>query len=235
PDDDPEVVVAQLHSGVNSERVSVRTQTMSGETKLLVRINGAEALRLSESFEPGDDVEIEFRVRNGGAVDVYVGGWTAPSVSGQLVSTGAAGWHWRVGAWAQFNEEAVDDAEYVAVEHRDLRVTHSVGRVDVGPDALVVTGAEFTRKAQELGLTSVTARRWTIVSRPQPPEDPGTEPDPSDPPDTSTAAARFGWGTPLSVSDEFNYTGAPDSSKWKLPGSDWAGHNGNGRRRPERP
>src|SRR5690606_35023026 len=129
PDDDPEVVVAQLHSGVRGERVSARPQTMSGETKLLVRINGAEALRLSESFEPGDDVEIEFRVRNGGAVDVYVGGSAAPSVSGQLVSTGAAGWHWRVGAWAQFNEETVDDAEYVAVEHRDLRVTHSVGRV----------------------------------------------------------------------------------------------------------
>lgn len=64
---------------------------------------------------------------------------------------------------------------------------------------------------------------------------PGPDPDPDpDPPDTDTAAGRYGWGTPLPISDEFDYTGIPDPNKWKLPGADWAGHNGNGTRDPER-
>lgn len=44
----------------------------------------------------------------------------------------------------------------------------------------------------------------------------------------STAAAKFNWGTALPGSDEFNYTGAPDSAKWGL--YDGAGHDGNGKR-----
>jgi hypothetical protein len=60
-----------------------------------------------------------------------------------------------------------------------------------------------------------------------------TDPPPAT--DTTTAAGRFGWGVPIpAYSDEFDYTGAPNPSKWSLPGSDWAGHDGNGRRRPER-
>ncbi|MEV8378911.1 family 16 glycosylhydrolase [Kribbella sp. NPDC056861] len=46
----------------------------------------------------------------------------------------------------------------------------------------------------------------------------------------SSAAEKFGWGTPLPASDEFNYTGAPDSTKWNAAGECWAGHAGNGRR-----
>jgi hypothetical protein len=47
----------------------------------------------------------------------------------------------------------------------------------------------------------------------------------------TTAAEKFGWGTPLPASDEFNYTGAPDSTKWNnaAPGCG-EGHNGNGLR-----
>ena len=234
PEDDPEVVVAQLHSNVNSERISLRTQSVSGETKLLVRINGSEALRLSESYEVGDEVQIEFRVRDGGIAEVYVGGSTEPNAVGQLVSTGAAEWHWRVGAWAQFNADSVDDdTDYVAVEHRDLRVTHeNVAGVDVGADIVAVIGQQIARQAIERGLTGVTSRRWTIVARPVAPEEPGPGPGPQ--PDLTTAAARHNWGTPHPMSDEFNYNGAPDPAKWKLPGDNWAGHQGNGRRRPER-
>ena len=66
--------------------------------------------------------------------------------------------------------------------------------------------------------------------------EPGTPTDPPpDPPDTDTAAGRYGWGQPIPEwSDDFNYTGTPDPAKWSLPGNDWEGHNGNGRRRPER-
>jgi glycosyl hydrolase family 16 len=59
-------------------------------------------------------------------------------------------------------------------------------------------------------------------------------PEPPPPTDTATAAGRFGWGQPLALSDEFNYSGAPDPTRWKLPGADWAGHNENGTRDPER-
>lgn len=69
-----------------------------------------------------------------------------------------------------------------------------------------------------------------------PPVDPPVDPEdpPVDPPAGDTAAARFGWGTPHPISDEFNYTGTPDPAKWQMPGAGgWDGHAGNGRRMPE--
>jgi hypothetical protein len=52
------------------------------------------------------------------------------------------------------------------------------------------------------------------------------------PPATDTAASKFGWGNPLSGSDEFEYSGAPDSTKWGVYNS--TGHAGNGVRSPAR-
>ncbi|WP_063856834.1 chondroitinase-B domain-containing protein [Streptomyces cyaneogriseus] len=55
--------------------------------------------------------------------------------------------------------------------------------------------------------------------------------------DSTEAAERYGWGTPLPVSDEFDYTGAVDPDKWAVPTGEvggtqgcWEGHAGNGRR-----
>lgn len=58
--------------------------------------------------------------------------------------------------------------------------------------------------------------------------------------DRETAAWKFGWGAPLPGSDEFNYTGRPDPSKWLVYGEGgdaggassncWPGHDNNGRR-----
>ncbi|MFF7999871.1 polysaccharide lyase family 7 protein [Streptomyces sp. NPDC007917] len=55
--------------------------------------------------------------------------------------------------------------------------------------------------------------------------------------DQTQAAERYGWGTPLPISDEFGYTGPVDSAKWAVPSGDvggtagcWEGHAGNGRR-----
>lgn len=46
-----------------------------------------------------------------------------------------------------------------------------------------------------------------------------------------TAAERYGWGSPVpTASDEFTYTGKPDTAKWELPGECWPGHDGNGKR-----
>jgi beta-glucanase (GH16 family) len=47
---------------------------------------------------------------------------------------------------------------------------------------------------------------------------------------TDSAAINLDWGTPT-AGDEFNYTGAPDPSKWSVYKS--AGHAGNGIRSPQ--
>ncbi|ONI81288.1 hypothetical protein ALI144C_22465 [Actinosynnema sp. ALI-1.44] len=55
--------------------------------------------------------------------------------------------------------------------------------------------------------------------------------------DQSQAAVRYGWGTPLPISDEFGYTGPVDPVKWGVPSGNeggtpgcWKGHAENGRR-----
>ncbi|GAA2109906.1 chondroitinase-B domain-containing protein [Streptomyces synnematoformans] len=55
--------------------------------------------------------------------------------------------------------------------------------------------------------------------------------------DPAQAAERYGWGEPLPVSDEFDYTGPVDPAKWDVPSGSvggtaqcWEGHAGNGRR-----
>jgi hypothetical protein len=60
----------------------------------------------------------------------------------------------------------------------------------------------------------------------------------SEPPgDETQAAVKYGWGTPLPISDEFDYTGPVNPAKWGVPSGDeggtagcWEGHDGNGRR-----
>jgi hypothetical protein len=59
----------------------------------------------------------------------------------------------------------------------------------------------------------------------------------SQPDGQSQAAVRYGWGAPLPISDEFDYTGPVDPAKWAVPSGNeggtpgcWPGHSGNGRR-----
>ncbi|MCF7548314.1 glycoside hydrolase family 16 protein [Pseudonocardia sp. WMMC193] len=60
------------------------------------------------------------------------------------------------------------------------------------------------------------------------PAAPAAPPAPAPEPDT--AAEIHGWGAPLPQSDEFNYTGQPDPSKWVNIDGCWSGHDGNGKR-----
>jgi hypothetical protein len=53
---------------------------------------------------------------------------------------------------------------------------------------------------------------------------------PATPAEPDSAAERYGWGAPLPQSDEFNYTGQPDASKWVNIDGCWSGHDGNGQR-----
>jgi hypothetical protein len=49
---------------------------------------------------------------------------------------------------------------------------------------------------------------------------------------STEAAVLYSWGTPLASSDELNYTGTPNSSKWGSP-YNGPGHDGNGTRTPD--
>lgn len=226
PSADPEVIVAQLHDGTN-DRVSIRTQLISGQTVLVCRINGTNATpQFANPYVVGTEFEVEIRVADGGAVSVFYNGASTPIVTGQLVTSGSASWFFRVGAHAQFTTAtAGSSTEFVTVEHRDIQVSHTGSFVSAGADARVLLGNALNRTASEVALSGVTSRKWEIVSGPAGTLGPTA--------DLTSAAGRYGWGDPIAAwSDEFNYTGAPNSSKWGVYNG--VGHDGNGRRRPER-
>lgn len=78
----------------------------------------------------------------------------------------------------------------------------------------------------------------TYLNKSTPTNPPTTTPKPptstpTNPPANSgnTAAEKFNWGPALAqYSDEFNYSGPPNSDKWRLPEGCWTGHAGNGKR-----
>lgn len=76
----------------------------------------------------------------------------------------------------------------------------------------------------ELAATIPTAAPVAPTATPSPTATPTT------PPVSAEAAVRHGWGTAF-ASDEFNYAGAPDKTKWSMYNS--AGHANKGLRRPE--
>ncbi|MEU4621893.1 glycoside hydrolase family 16 protein [Actinoplanes sp. NPDC023801] len=133
-----------------------------------------------------------------------------------------------------------------------------LGHVNGTESAVPVTTAEqWTRVAGDFtapagaARANVTARiagpaglTWAATACDyRPAGEGGQNPQPTTPPPTTpagdTAASRFGWGTPLPASDEFDYGSAaapavPDRTKWELAGDGVGqcmnGHNGNGRR-----
>lgn len=88
------------------------------------------------------------------------------------------------------------------------------------------SAAPSTSRAPSKPPTRTTTRPRPPVTKTTPPTTTTVTPPPAQ---GITAAERFGWGTPIAAaSDEFNYTGAPDPSKWSLYSG--PGHAGNGRR-----
>lgn len=166
PTADPEVIVAQLHNGTN-DRVAIKTALISGATVLLCSINGVnQTPQFANPYTVGTEFEIQIKVLDGGAVQVFYNGATTPQVTGQLTTTGSASWFFRVGAHAQFNTSSVTSTEYVTVEHRDIQISHSGAAVSAGADTLVTLGHAFTRTATETAISGVTSRSWDIVSGP---------------------------------------------------------------------
>jgi hypothetical protein len=86
--------------------------------------------------------------------------------------------------------------------------------------------ASVTSKATATPSASVTSVP-TVTSTPTPTGIPTVTPPPPPTASTDTAARRYGWGS-VASGDEFNYSGAPDPTKWDVYDSD--GHDGKGLR-----
>ncbi|TQJ34353.1 glycosyl hydrolase family 16 [Arthrobacter sp. SLBN-122] len=75
----------------------------------------------------------------------------------------------------------------------------------------------------------ITTEADVVVANPTPTPTPTPTPAPTDP-SGAQAATTQNWGAPV-AGDEFNYTGAPDATKWSVYNS--AGHAGKGIRSPQ--
>jgi hypothetical protein len=87
----------------------------------------------------------------------------------------------------------------------------------------------FTSKE---GTNAALRPQLVLVTQPNTVTPPPTTTPPTTPPvtgDGTTAASTFNWGSVV-TGDEFNYTGAPDSTKWDVYSG--PGHAGNGLRSP---
>jgi endoglucanase len=121
----PEVVIAQLFNG-SADRIAIRTQVISGETKLVCRINGSAVTpRLMESYAPGTEFEWMILVNNGIA-EIYFNDMLTPLItSSALLTTGSDSWYFKAGAYSQSNATIDDPSEYVSVELRAFGCGHS--------------------------------------------------------------------------------------------------------------
>lgn len=137
PDNDPDVVIAQLHNG-DADRISIRTQMFStGIVVLGVRINGTLHATRFENPWPGEGHEFDWKIRLiDGLAEIYYEDMDTPLItSSSLVqTTHPDGWYWKAGAYNQFNESdtgatdlSVAASEYSEVHLRNLSVTHGIG------------------------------------------------------------------------------------------------------------
>lgn len=125
PPNKPEIVIAQLHNG-DFDRVAIRTQVISAQTKLLVRINGSAVTpRFAEPYVLGTEFEWKIRLVNG-TVYVYYNDMTTPLITSTALvqTTHPDGWYWKAGAYNQSNETIDSPTEWGSVELRDLAASH---------------------------------------------------------------------------------------------------------------
>lgn len=162
-----------------------------------------------------------------------------------------------VGAWAGIKFAAFSWSTPAGMTERaDIADPTDATRVMVATEALAVAGSTGTRSSTATTAPSFgfAGKLFAIRADGLPADGEGGvsigtdgESDPEGPPSTgggtgtpssTEAAVIHGWGTPLSASDEFDYTGDPDPVKWGVYGANgdeggdecWVGHIGNGRR-----
>lgn len=243
----PWICFAQIHNG-GSDVIRLQTEgTSPSALKLVARHTppgGSEVVTtIQSSYTVGQVIDWKLECING-TIKVYLGGVVKYTGNGSY-----SGCYFKAGLYLQSsvndvnNTEGGDTSQYAEIELQDFMTWHTgqptpaatyyevngggtggggstiPTSVNAGADATILTGNTFTRTATEVGTEPITSRKWTIQSAPTAPGG-GI--------DNTQAAQRYGWGNPLVVSDEFNYSGVVDPSKWNT--YDGPGHAGNGTR-----
>jgi hypothetical protein len=184
----PAAVFCQMYDNVaTADRISIRTQLVSGTARLRIRVNGSTvALDATSPINPGSNdlatgvgtivgVEWDFKiVLTGGAIAVYVNNMTTPVLTrpaGTLANNGAAN-YWKTGCYNQASTATGDSGtDWGSVELRDLAVSHAIaGAASAALGGLTTTATGTRRLAATAaaalgGLTaSATATRLVAAS-----------------------------------------------------------------------
>jgi hypothetical protein len=161
---DPEVIIAQLHNGNTGDRISIRTQLVSGVTRLVVRINGTGTglPRMSENYAVGTRFTWAIEVNEGIPSIYYNGSLLVTGPALEPNADNAATWYFKAGAYAQANETSDSPTEYVSVVHHSLDVTHVAATGSVGLLAAASLGASGSvRRSGSVALTVLP--RTTVI------------------------------------------------------------------------
>lgn len=136
----PEIIIAQLHNG-DTDRVSIRTQLVSGTIRLRCRINGSSvAPDFASPYTVGTEFQWKIELVDGTA-NIYYNDMVTPIVTSTALVPSAHpdAWYFKAGMYNQSNVAAGDvGTEYGQAELRDLTVSHTAGPTNV--DAVVATG-----------------------------------------------------------------------------------------------
>lgn len=130
------IVLAQLfNTAASADRVSIRTQLVSGTVRLRVRINGTSVAggpgASLDVYPPGEanllGREFEWMIKVvAGVLSVYIDDLDNPWVtSSALVNTGGPTWYFKAGCYNQSNQSTEAATEYGAVELRRLQHWHT--------------------------------------------------------------------------------------------------------------
>jgi len=245
----PGICINQLHDQ-EDDTVMIKSMSLSGKIAIVLDVYGTRVKVLQADYQLGREIYSRIRVNNFQLMVYYsesTSSTTSASVTTstthtQTLTNTNPPWYHKFGCYAQSNDTTDTTGTKCLAYFRDWKQWHTgwpapvtgnyagpgggggggtpgAPTVSAGADATVAPGATFSRTAQVTG-SGITAQGWRVVG------------SGGNTTDQSTAAGKLGWGTPLSQSDEFNYSGAPDSTKWSVYNG--PGHSGNGIRSPQR-
>ena len=186
----PGVCVSQAHDA-SDDTIQIRTELVSGATKLQIRFNGNLVGTLNSSYVDGTEFYLKLRVNNGTPEVYYTTNLASiPSTpiytSAGYFSGAGAGWYWKTGSYNQTNESTdpnVDpDASIIKVEIRELKTWHTGWAtpatyattpgaggptVSAGADTSILPSGTFSRTASvTLNGATLTSQEWKILSGP---------------------------------------------------------------------
>lgn len=173
----PDIVFAQLHNG-DVDRVSLRTQLVSGTVRGRIRVNGTSVHEWANPYVEGTEVEWLIRVISGELL-VFINDMTTPAYTapaGTLTATaGVNTWYFKAGCYLQTDSATVGTSEYGSVDLRSLRVKHStvgtilfppaIGAIAGGGTGVTTTNVPYPSvvRPNDLLLIGISARSQDLA------------------------------------------------------------------------